>query len=181
MRGRSRTQGGGLRLTPRDDEREETHADGHECGEAEQGGEFDAGTLDRSRAERGDSVAELVERDDESCGCGGHHHELFLAEADRERKQRRTAEAGDTEREDPERGVAVGELPDRDEGSREHERQEVVRASGGNHRWMAAKPTRPIVTHAQKVVSASDAIVVDVPRFFMSSDAQFPFIVSQTP
>ena len=51
----------------------------------------------------------------------------------------------------------------------------------GNRRWTAAKNTRPSVTLAQNAVSASDAIVVDAPSSFMSSEAQFPFIVSQIP
>jgi hypothetical protein len=46
---------------------------------------------------------------------------------------------------------------------------------------MAAIATRPNVTHAQKVVKASDAAVVDAPSSFMSRLAQFPFIVSQMP
>ena len=51
----------------------------------------------------------------------------------------------------------------------------------GIQRCRAANPTRPMVTLAQNAVSASEACVVDAPMSFMSSDAQFPFIVSQMP
>ncbi len=52
----------------------------------------------------------------------------------------------------------------------------------GNHRWIEAKTTRPMVTMAQKVVSASEATVVDAPSsVVMSSWDQLPFTVSQMP
>ena len=52
----------------------------------------------------------------------------------------------------------------------------------GNQRWIEAKMTRPMVTIAQNVVSASEATVVEAPSsLVMSSWDQLPLSVSQMP
>ncbi len=51
----------------------------------------------------------------------------------------------------------------------------------GNALCTTAKRTRPNVTITQNVVSASEAVVAEAPRFDMSVSDQFPFIVSQMP
>ena len=51
----------------------------------------------------------------------------------------------------------------------------------GNALCTTAPSTRPSVTITQNVVSASDAVVAEAPRYDMSVSDQLPFIVSQMP
>ncbi len=51
----------------------------------------------------------------------------------------------------------------------------------GNTFCTVAKRTRPTVTMTQKVVRASEAIVVEAPRCAISLCDQLPFMVSQMP
>ena len=73
-------------------------------------GRVDPGVLQRAGAEGGDAVADLVEGDDAAGDGGRHRDQLLLAEADRQRQQRRAAEAGERRRPTtPSAGCAAGQ------------------------------------------------------------------------
>jgi hypothetical protein len=59
-----------------------------------------------------------------------HSRPLLLPESDRERQERRAAEARHAERDDPGDGRAVREEGDDDEGRREQKREDVVGRAG---------------------------------------------------
>jgi hypothetical protein len=68
----------------------------------------------------------LVEGDDAAGHRGGDRGELFLAEADRQRQQRRAPDAGQAEREHAPGRAPVREHGDDHERAGEHERQDLV-------------------------------------------------------
>ena len=124
----------GLRARPSagDDEGPQTHRGGDDCGERVDRRELDAAVQERADAERRDPVPELVEGDHAAGRRGREGGQLLLAEADRERQERRAPEPCEAEGENAERGLVIGEQPDEHERPGEHERQHVVRQPGGN-------------------------------------------------
>src|SRR5262245_25987056 len=101
----------------RDGERPDPHRDSHERCPRVQGRELGTRVEKRPDTQPRDPVPDLVEGDHAS----GHSSELLLAEADREWKERRAAETGEAKGEDAESRLVLGEQPDEDEGSGEHE------------------------------------------------------------
>ena len=138
---------------------------------------------ERTDAEGGDPVADLVERDHPAGDGRRHGGQRALAEADRQREQRGATQPGQPEDRDPEPRRVVGE----GRGQRGTWRPARVAAGGsttraGSQRTMAANSTRPTVTMAQNAVSASAAWVVDAPSCeVISCCDQLPFMVSQIP
>ena len=110
-----------------DDERPDAHRRGDERRERVDRGQLDAAVQQRADAEGRDAVAELVEGDHAARDGGRDGGELLLAEADRERQERRAAEAGEAERQHAENGLVVGEQRDEHERAREQEGEDVVR------------------------------------------------------
>ena len=83
------------------DEGEHGQRGSHDRGTAEDRRQAQPGVLQGADAEGGDAVPELVEGDDPAGHGGGDGGQVFLAEADRQRQQRRAAEARAAERDDP--------------------------------------------------------------------------------
>jgi hypothetical protein len=92
-----------------DDERQHGHDAGGNCRNGEDGGQADAGVLQRPGSEGGDPVAELIRRDHHPGRGRRDGDEVRLGEADRERQQSRASETGDREGDNTGDGIAIGQ------------------------------------------------------------------------
>jgi glucose-6-phosphate 1-dehydrogenase len=128
---RPRMHRGGRRLPVRDHQGQPAHDACHDGAGREDIRQPYARAGQRAHAERGETVAGLVEGDDPA----GHHRlaprELLLAEADRERQQRRAAQPGEAERGHARDGRVPRQDGDQDEGAGQQERQAVVGGPAG--------------------------------------------------
>ena len=114
-----------------DDEREKAHEAGYHRAGREDLGYADPSTDQRANAERGDTVTALVARDDPAGHRGLVAGQLLLAEADRERQQRRAAEPGQAEGGHGRAWRVMRQRRDEREGGGEQERQDVVGGPAG--------------------------------------------------
>ena len=179
-----RVAGGGRRVRSR--RRAMTKAtppmsDGEHRGEAEQVGEVDPGRLGAVRRRRRrcrsrpGSKAMSPPATDADITTSSSWPKLIVSGSSAEQPMPASPNASDAERR------FVARAAPRSRRTRPRARRAAggtcagSGSGGGSRRRARDRASRD----AQNAVSASDAIVVDAPSCFMSSDAQLPFIVSQ--
>jgi hypothetical protein len=109
-----------------DDKGEHAHHGGHHRAPREDRRYPHPRVDQRTHAERGDAVPDLIARDDTAGHLGLEIGQLLLAEADRERQQRRAAEPGEAEGGHGRARRVMRQRGDEHEGGGEHERQAMV-------------------------------------------------------
>jgi hypothetical protein len=132
-------QGRGRWPASGDGEREKAHEAGYHGAGCEDLGYADPCTDQRADAERGDTVPALVARDDPAGHRGLAAGQLLLAEADREREQRRAAEPGEAEGGDTRAWRVMRQRRDEREGDREQERQAMVGGANISPYWLLVR------------------------------------------